>query len=280
MRNITTYNVHKEGEFNMAFEEFELCIKSKPNLTIWRYMSLDKFESLLLNKALFFCRADRFADPYEGSLPKRVAEYRIIEHERNSICTNHKFNPQKAQKGLEILSNCHRHKKKQRIVNCWHINNSENDSMWRLYLKSNEGVAIKTTVHKLLKSFSNTPEKIYCSKVRYLDYENDTWYDKTEYPYISYNMFIPIVHKKVEFKQEAEIRLINEIETDDLDKFWKRQPNQKGKNINVEVENLIDTVYSSPTSDKYQIKKIREIVSKYNFDFNIEKSELSNEPYY
>lgn len=267
--------------FKIAFEENKYCIKPRSDLTIWRYMSLEKFELLLQNQALFFCRADRFSDPYEGSIPKEEAEYRIKNRRKISANFRQKFDEQKAQENIKAISNRHRNFKKQHIINCWHINNSENDSMWRLYLKSNEGVAIKTTVDKLLNSFANTPDKIYCSKVRYLDYVNDIWYDEIDYPCMGYNMLIPLVHKRVEFKQEEEIRLINDIGIDDdLDQFWEQQPNQKGKNIKVEIESLIDTIYSLPTSNEYQIKKIREIISNNNFDFNVQKSKLSIEPYY
>jgi len=265
----------------MAFKEFEICIKPELNLTVWRYMDLDKFESLLKNNALFFCRPDRFPDPYEGSIPRKEADARFNIEKNITESYGYEFDPIKAQNNIEQTSKNHRQFKKQHIINCWHINNSENDSMWRLYLTSNDGIAIKTTVDKLLDSFSNSKEKIYCSKVRYLDYENDVWYDEIDYPIGSYNMFIPLIHKRLEFKQEEEIRLIYKIEdVDDFDKFWKQQPNQNGKNIKVEIENLIDKVYTAPTSDDYQIDKIKQIISKYNFDFEVQKSNLSKEPYY
>jgi len=43
---------------------------------VWRYMSIDKFESMLKNKSLFFCRTDRFSDQFEWSITKKEAEYR------------------------------------------------------------------------------------------------------------------------------------------------------------------------------------------------------------
>ena len=38
------------------------------NAVLWRYISFTKFVSLLTRKALFFARADKLGDPYEGSL--------------------------------------------------------------------------------------------------------------------------------------------------------------------------------------------------------------------
>jgi hypothetical protein len=34
---------------------------------VWRYMDLDKFQSLLKEKALYLCRADRLQDRFEGT---------------------------------------------------------------------------------------------------------------------------------------------------------------------------------------------------------------------
>ena len=40
------------------------------NLRLWRYMDFTKFVSLIATKKLFFCRSDRFDDPFEGSYSK------------------------------------------------------------------------------------------------------------------------------------------------------------------------------------------------------------------
>jgi len=259
----------------MAFKEYKYCIRPEPNTVIWRYMSLDKFESMLDTRALFFCRADRFSDPYEGSITRRVFENRSTNF-RN-------FFPQKAKENENTISTLHKSNKKLHIINCWHINNSENDSMWKLYLKSNEGIAIKTTIAKLLKSFYSLIDDIFCSKIRYLDYEKEYWYDKDEYPFWEYNMFIPLVHKRIEFKQEAEIRLIHKVKVlkeIGIEKYWNQRPIEKGKFISADIEHLIENIYCPPTSDSNQIKKVEELISKYDFRFKVKKSKLSKEPYY
>ncbi len=33
---------------------------------IWRYMDFTKFVSMLHSESLFFCRADKLSDPFEG----------------------------------------------------------------------------------------------------------------------------------------------------------------------------------------------------------------------
>ena len=39
------------------------------NAVLWRYIDFTKFVSLLDRKALFFVRADKLGDPFEGTLP-------------------------------------------------------------------------------------------------------------------------------------------------------------------------------------------------------------------
>ena len=164
----------------MAYNKFELCIEPDLDIVVWRYMSLQKFEWLLEDKALFFCRLDMFPDdPFEGTIPKKEAEFRAKTHEN--------------EKTIENISNLHRRFKRRLTVNCWHINNSENDAMWRLYLDDNCGVTIKTTVKNLLNSFENTTEEIFCSKVRYIDYEEDIWSPPT---IKGYNMLTPFCIKE------------------------------------------------------------------------------------
>ena len=226
-------------------------------------MSLQKFQLMLKNKALFFCRADKFSDPFEGSIPKKEAE-----HRRKSY-------------GIDDgISNFHKRLKGQFLVNCWHINNKENDLMWRLYLKNNDGVAIKTTIGKLLESFSKTEEEISCSVVRYIDYEKDIWLPPTTDN--GYNMLIPILHKREEFSDENEFRLIHQIEyhNQETEQYWAQQTQKKRQNIKVELSKFIDTIFTAPTSNENQIMKVKQIIRKNGFDFSVKKSKLDNEPYY
>jgi len=254
-----------EKSLKMAYKEYELCIAPSPDIIIWRYISLQKFKLMIKNKALFFCRADIFSDPFEGTIPKKEAVYR-----EKSLGD---------KQSIESISNLHRKLKAHFIVNFWHINNGENDAMWQLYLKNNYGVAIKTTVKNLLESFIDTEEEINCSIVRYIDYDNDIWMPPT---IKGYNMFTPILHKRKEFSHENELRLVHQIEYNnrDIDEFWREQPMEEGKNIHVDLTKLINVVCTAPTSNEMQIKRIKSIIQQNGFDFPVEKSKLDNEPYY
>jgi hypothetical protein len=47
---------------------------SNPEIRLWRYMDLSKFIALLQDRALYFARADKLGDPFEGSSPKKNQE--------------------------------------------------------------------------------------------------------------------------------------------------------------------------------------------------------------
>ncbi|RYE30316.1 MAG: DUF2971 domain-containing protein, partial [Sphingobacteriales bacterium] len=223
----------------MAIISHENEIPAPLNTKIWRYLSKDKFESLLKDKALFFCRADKFSDPFEGSLPIKVAEYRNDYESRlggNFPDEVHEIQKNNAE-GLKLL---HQGFKRAVIVNCWHMNNSESDAMWRLYLNDNEGVAVSTTISNLYKSLSNTKEDIGSSRVRYLNYDNDIWFHPVDYPHTGYNILVPLLHKRTEFIHESEFRLYHQIQDAVYnDEYWNHQPNHKGKMIPVEVSVLV-----------------------------------------
>ncbi len=265
----------------MPVYNHENFIPLDPEKRLWRYLDFEKFKSLLESKSLFFCRADKFSDPFEGSLPKREAEYRISEQMRTAYGFVENFNEEQALKNIRALQSLHVRKKRGTLINCWHINQNESDAMWRLYLKDNEGVAIQSSSEKMIETIGKINEKIGLSKVRYLSYESDAWYHQSEYPHGNYNFYIPLIHKRIEFEHENEFRLIHSIEEPVNDEnYWDNQPNHKGKFIAVDLETLIEKIYLPPTIDVNTRKRIESLCQKLGYNFQFEKSKLANEPWY
>jgi hypothetical protein len=256
-------------------------IPPNENDVIWRYLSLDKFISLLERKSLFFCRADRFSDPFEGSLPKKEADYRIISQENGFRFYGQPFNKEKADDNIKATAEMHKNLKRATVINCWHINEHESDGMWQLYLKSNEGVSIKSSVKRIINAFEKTSEGIYISKVRYIDYDKDIWYHETEYPNRSYNTITPFVHKRIEFNHETEMRLLYEIKDTENDaQFWLSQEFEKGIMISVDINTLIDKIVIPPTADIHIENKIKDLLKENKLEKAVIKSKLSSEPIY
>lgn len=250
---------------------------------IWRYINFEKLRSLLDRKSLFFCRADRFSDPFEGSIPRKEADHdiRIKYFENISRYFGESFNLKEAEKQIEAYSNMHKMLKSASVVNCWHINEYESDCMWQLYLKSNEGVSIKSSPQKIIKALEKTPENLYISNVRYIDYEKDVWDHPVDYPDMHYSFITPFVHKRIEFKHETELRLFYEIPDfkDDV-QFWTRQEFEKGIMINIDLDILIEEIVLPPTADDHIENMIRAILNEYGLENRIRKSKLSADPFY
>lgn len=238
-------------------------IPISPLKVLMRYVDLEKFHNMLETSSLFFCRADKFSDPFEGSLPKREYDFR---NKRGFV------------KGFEQL---HLNMKKFTLINCWHINENESDAMWKLYLKSNEGIAIQTTVDKLCSALNNSKSTFLVNKVRYLDYDKDIWFDEKDYPESSYNAIKPLIHKRIEFAHENEFRILFEIDHEyQTSDYWEKEKSSIGKNIEIDFSNLIDKIILPPNSDEKVREKVEGIMNKFGYKLEICISKLMNKPYY
>lgn len=256
-------------------------IKCDPETIIWRYINLKKFELLLKDKSLFLCRADKFSDPYEGSLPKKESESRITDQKRIAASFNKAITNDRARTVAEIGATYQKNLCKAFVVNCWHMNTTESDAMWQLYLKTNEGVAIQTTYQKLHDSLSHNSDEIFLSKVRYINYESDIWGHDTEYPVNEFYAYTPIIHKRIAFAHERELRVFQEIQDATLNEgYWDNQPIKTGKNIPVNLETLVDKIILPPNADSEVEQKVKDILKKYNLTFDIEHSRLNGQPVY
>ena len=118
----------------MLMPDHEAFFPPSENRTIWRYVDFTKFVSLLETQKLFFARADQFEDPYEGSWSS--AGVRLLrDPAQNGGLPSHAVEQLVAYSGVQ---------QKEMFISCWYANESESAAMWKLYLQSNEGVAIRT----------------------------------------------------------------------------------------------------------------------------------------
>jgi len=262
----------------MTIKKHENLIELEPHSTLWRYLSYDKFESLLETKSLFFCRADKFSDPFEGSIPREEVLYRPEGERLIQRRLNQPIDEREVQNSIKTQEDFHKNYRRYITINCWHINTNESDAMWRLYLKDNEGVAIQTSTERMNEVIDKIPENIFLSKIRYIDYEKEGFFNSETYPHLSKNIYVPFIHKRKEFTHESEFRLLHEIDDDRNDNYWENQPNPKGIFIRINVEALIEKIYFHPTVNPEIEEKIKKLVKEKGFNFEFCKSRLSEEP--
>jgi len=240
---------------------------------------------MLNTGALYFCRADKFSDPFECSVPRKETDFRESEEhfrstERVFKKSGGTFDKEHAKKQSTDRAATHIKIKRATTVNCWHINTGESDAMWQLYLKDNEGVAIKTTAGKLRKVLAGVKQQIGMSKVRYLDYENGIWFHDTEYPHPYYNFITPIFHKRLAFDHESELRLYHHDYQREKDGYWENLDNPKGELIELNVAELVEEIIFHPTSDAIAQQKVVNAAKKTGYNFKFQKSKMNAEPGY
>lgn len=251
----------------------EHLIFEKPhneNVKIWRYMDFTKFVSILDKRALFFARADKLPDPFEGSYSKANIEIRPKLYK--DIPEFDIF-----QKSIQDFS---KDVRKYVIINSWHMNDCESAAMWRLYLKSDEGVAIQSTFKRLTRSFDNhLADNIYIGKVKYIDYEAE-WLPEG-------NLFYPFLHKRKSFEHEQELRaIILRIPSTQVPSATARQIDltreifDLGAYVDVDTETLVENVFVSPTALGWFKDLVKSVMNKYDFRKPVKQSSLAEGPVY
>lgn len=214
------------------------------NIKIWRYMDFTKFISMISRKTLFFVRTDFLEDPFEGSYTLKT-----IEQRPEWIKNNYNYKPEKYKKFY--------------FVNCWHMNDEESAAMWKIYTHNNEGIAIQSTIKRLIDCFSETAMDIYIGKIEYIDYKKDSFKDL--------NTLHPFLFKRKSFEHEKEIRAI----------IHDPKPEiiiDNGVHIPVILEKLIDNIYLSPNSLKWFRDLVETMLIKYNITKKIILSDLESDP--
>lgn len=270
------------------------------NVPVWRFMDFAKFAHLLFTSSIYFARADRLGDPFEGVLPPQTL--RALEPSLRRIYLEGGNAPANVQQilhggpdfpGLGMLEHTKRMYKLQRewtYVSCWHANPAESAAMWRLYTQSQDAIAIRSTYARLGNAL---PSEAILGVVQYVDFD-DARVDFT-------NLFLPFVIKRKSFEHEREVRAVmQEVPLvsidgekaalltgtkaphgrDSSDKWhieWR--PNEKaGMGVSIEPTALIEEVYVAPSATDWFLELVRHMVDKSGVGAPVRRSSLESQP--
>lgn len=252
---------------------------------IWRYMDLAKFVWLLEHEALFFSRADLLGDPHEGAVPERnrlvrdraVEEQIRIYEERLSGLTAELI---RHLKDLDELSGRHVYwapgidptapgqiNVRQAFASCWNLSEHENAALWQIYGK---GIAIQSTFARLRDNL-RTEASVYIGKVRYIDYMRDA--------FPMDNAFQPLVHKRLYFENERELRAVVPGETHadpEHPEVWTGDP-RPGVTVDVDLGKLVKAVYLAP-GELLLLDVVSSLCRRFGLDTTIYQSSLDHRP--
>ena len=252
------------------------------NAIIWRYMDLSKFLDILYRKALYFTRADRLDDPFEGSIPKIN-----VEKFKNDITKNTLYHGiYKTLKPLIKDDNTEWEDIRKSVrefigINSWNMNKVESSSFWKQYCSGSDGIAIQSTIERLKKCMTNEPEPVYIGQINYIDYSDD------EMPVISF--LHQFLYKREVFADEKEVRAIvflNQYDFSTLDPITietvrkLEYNNLIGYHVSIDPEILIESVILAPSNEEWQKELLQSLINHYKFKLTICPSSLRNKPLY
>jgi hypothetical protein len=198
-----------------------------PAATLWRYIDLAKFIDLLDARRLHLTRLDRLGDPYEGTAPAGGRD-----------------GP------LEALRAMARRARRAAYVSSWYLGEDESEAMWRLYCPGGQGVALRTRYAQLEETAAAHPH-MHVGRVRYIDYDAD--------PLPAPDLLAPVLHKRVAFAHEREVRLIAVL-PQALDD--PRAGGPPSLEIEWDPERFVDRIHIDPYADDHFAKAVRAVVRR------------------
>lgn len=241
----------------MPYLDYPSCdVPADEHSRIWRYLDLPKFISLLDTRTLYFARADKLSDRFEGTYPSpniRLRERRwgLRDPAADMIA-----------KGMPEMVQAIR---SQTFLSCWHINPFESAAMWDIYTRRGDGIALQSTFARLRDSLASATENILIGEVKYIDYDT-TVIDEED-------VIGLYMHKRLSFAHERELRAIT---------FGQDQPEASppGKAIACDLEQLVDAVYISPTASDWFKDVVSSVTAKYGLAKTVTQSRLAEDPVY
>lgn len=256
------------------FQTFNLK-KKELDESIWRYLDFSKFVALLENKSLFFSKVDSFEDKFEG------VHNAISKDDHYDITNNGEMIRIPYPLDKRARNNSENYKKfiSQTIdslkasvgINCWRFNKNDSHAMWKIFLNSNEGVAIKTSINSLKNSLPSLNEfqKLHIGKIKYIDYQEE------KIPLD--NMFNAFFYKNIYFNHESELRVLHyNVKDKNLGTFNEnnlRPIESNGITLKINPEDLIQEIVLSPYSQNWFSQLVEDLCrEKYKLSMPIKKS--------
>ncbi len=241
------------------YKQHNLFDSPPSDAELWRYLDFTRFVSLLDKQAIFFPRADKLGDPFEGSYTKFNVAIRPTIY-KDKI-------PDHA---LQQMSDFVRESRRFTLISCWHLNDHESAAMWKLYSRESDGIAVKTTFGSFTQSLK-ADEDIFVGKVNYIDYENTFIRED--------NLFAPFLYKRKSFEHEREVRAISQkFPTSDGKTDLSHDIYHSGAYFDVDISLLIEGVVVAPYAADWFLQLVQSVAKTYGLDTPVYRSSLAETP--
>lgn len=222
------------------------------NEKIVRYLSLAKFHSLLFKKTLFFSPISSMTDKHEGTIftNEGVARLQALME----LAQYPKEDVEKVREKIRGEQETLDKLKTFVAINCWNLADHESFALWKIYVPSGEGVAIRTSRSKLVSKIDKQyAPYITQAMVRYAS--DQTGFDASVF-----------FKKHLPYRYEGEYRLaldcVNMKGHEDFrSKLIQQLAEKGGLEIPLVDLNFIDEIIISPFVGKWFFDVVENLVA-------------------
>lgn len=249
-----------------------------------RYLTLEKFVSLLKLEAMWFSRLGALQDKFEGTVPKGPRAT-VLALARDRERAEKTFGPELLNYLLNATDKgTNDPARVGGAVNCWFLGQDESEKMWHDYGQEGKGVAIRSTVKRLSMSFQITGDYALISavgRIQYVDFES---HEMTAYDANNLNRVAFVKDKNFESEQEVRVLTMNSLHSGCLNPDGSPyqlggpglfDPSRNGFYVKCRLRELIQTVIVGPNAQPHFFTLIKRLVSRYRLFVEVEKSRLS-----
>lgn len=247
--------------------------RAPDDCTLWRFMSVTKFVSLLTTKNLVFPQiallADR--DPKEG---RYTAADEELAKEMEADPKFYKEILVPNEISLSSLKARTNYIKKTYYVSCWNMSDHEPAQLWSSYASEKDGIAIKSSVTELKNALGSGSEDVFIGKI---EYQID---DEAYTPMV--NLFYHVYRKRIEFYHEKELRLsvVRELIPSSFNnnpKSYKKAFSSLPRVIPIPVKpnEYIDEIRVAPFAGEWVVDAITRLAADFNLSAPVRRSVLA-----
>lgn len=222
---------------------------------LWRYVDAAKYFDFLENSTLFFCRADKFSDKFEGAFTPSLRLQIEASYQKNGVDFTY--------------AEFKRRMRETVFINCWHRDRDDSAAMWALYGKSDCAVALTTTVGQLEDTLLrlNLPYDLAIEKVEYVKHWRDPTLDIAPYARV-------FAYKTKAYEHEKEVRVLLDRSINEFDSDMP----EAGMPVRIDRASLLRSVVIAPEAPAWFEKLIRGSASRYGLSAPIHNSKLTGDP--
>jgi len=235
---------------------------------VLRYLTFNKFASLLKFNAMWFSRLGPLQDKYEGTDPQGPRA-KLLQIPNSTYLLN------RLEQGRSVEPariGC--------VVSCWFLGENESAKMWNVYGENGKGVAVRSTVKRLSTSFCIAGDFALISAIGRVNYVNFQSHDMGNDACSV--LRVAFLKDKEQFGWEQEVRIVttNGLHSGCLNPDgspvlnYKFDPYCEGYHIKCNLRELVQTIIIGPNADSDRFNSIKELIGKHNLI--LEKSKLNN----